>query len=75
MCALLCILYACVRVEDYMGACVCKGQGGALCEAISVYEQMWAPQPQSHQSSNYQRQNITGQYGVKLHGWSNWFLG
>lgn len=68
-------LHAYVHVEGYMEACVRSRQGGASCEAVYVYEQMRAPQPHSHQSSNYQRKNITGQYGVKLHGWSHWFMG
>lgn len=75
MCAWLCILHAHVHVEGYMEAFVRSRQGGASCEAVYVYEQMRAPQPHSHQSSNYQRKNITGQYGVKLHGWSHWFWG
>lgn len=61
-------MYAYAHVEGDMVTCVCSGQGGASCNAIYVYKQMWAPEPQSHQSSNYQRHNITGQYGMKLHG-------
>lgn len=75
-----CICDVCLTV--YIARpCACRGlhvrsrQGGASCEAVYVYEQMRAPQPHSHQSSNYQRKNITGQYGVKLHGWSHWFWG
>lgn len=63
MCVQLCILHAYVHMEDYMVACVCSGQGGVSCEAIYVYEQMWAPQPQSHQSTNSRERTLLPNMG------------